>query len=254
MESRMEKRIKSIRSLPQGQFSKYRQMFDSLVKVRCREKCKEFMNGRSGSKNDKDAPSGVEALKSSAPEQIKDENQTLPLKHDEDDETTHKSSILSLPFTDDEKSEHLRVESAAVNATFEGISDETNLLLNRLCSTDENVAEFFFDRSGMDATSTPTTMTTITPRAANESLMSTATTSSSLSSVSVPTTTSHVMRRDFMAVFKVVPCPLPPNHSGSAYVPLLKGRSRSQQWCGRQTFVHRLPAQRHRRYVHHRER
>lgn len=42
METRLEKRIKSIRSLPQGQFNKYRQMFDSLMKAHCREKCKEY--------------------------------------------------------------------------------------------------------------------------------------------------------------------------------------------------------------------
>lgn len=35
MDTRLEKRIKSIRSLPQGQFNKYRQMFDSLMKTRC---------------------------------------------------------------------------------------------------------------------------------------------------------------------------------------------------------------------------
>ena len=48
MESRLEKRIKSIRSLPQGQFNKYRQMFDSLMKTRCREKCKEIMLEKEG--------------------------------------------------------------------------------------------------------------------------------------------------------------------------------------------------------------
>lgn len=51
-ESRLEKRIKSIRSLPQGQFSKYRQMFDSLMKNRCRDKCREMLNGPNTNKKD----------------------------------------------------------------------------------------------------------------------------------------------------------------------------------------------------------
>lgn len=51
MDSRLEKRIKSIRSLPHGQFNKYRQMFDSLMKTRCREKCKEVIRNNSSIKD-----------------------------------------------------------------------------------------------------------------------------------------------------------------------------------------------------------
>lgn len=46
-------------------------------------------------------------------------------------------------ITDDEKSQHLRVDSASSSSGFQGISDETNLLLNSLCATNQQIAEFF---------------------------------------------------------------------------------------------------------------
>lgn len=92
------------------------------------------------------------------------------------DETKNNcNNILDLPYTDDEKSKHLEMESAAAAAAaavqakleFEGISDETNMVLNTLCSKNQHLAEFFDKTSESASDSSIASASSLSNRSSN---------------------------------------------------------------------------------------
>lgn len=153
-----EKRFNSVRSLPHGQFNKYRQMFDSLTKR-------------------KDKSSSLQKAQKSASKPIFPEAQTnsnnfiitqdrshveaspirfvsniRPIFEDEQ-ELENLISNLSIYKTKKEDSkidmknksflcnkENFEIE---MDKIFDGVSDETNLLLNSLCTSNQQIADFF---------------------------------------------------------------------------------------------------------------
>ena len=120
-----------------GQFSRYKNMFDSLLKTKSREKYKDILNTDANN-------STLLSLTNSQKNSNELASQTS-------------SSFLEMPLSDDEKSSHLQQmslsfsiddrestrNSATLAAVFYGVSDETSSMLNSILSGNEQIAEFF---------------------------------------------------------------------------------------------------------------
>ena len=88
-------------------------------------------------------------------------------------------------ITDDEKSQHLRVDSSS-SSGFQGISDETNLLLNSLCATNQQIAEFFERSPTLNTlTSSSQSSSSVDPISALPAITTTSDSSALLSSSSL---------------------------------------------------------------------
>jgi hypothetical protein len=120
-----------------GQFSRYKNMFDSLLRTKSREKYKDILNA--------DTNSTLLSMSNSQ----KNSNELAS--------QTSSSSFLEMPLSDDEKSSHLQQMSSSFSiddrestrnsstlaAVFYGVSDETSSMLNSILSGNEQIAEFF---------------------------------------------------------------------------------------------------------------
>lgn len=247
MESRLEKRIKSIRSLPQGQFSKYRQMFDSLM----RTKCKEIINRRSipseASNGEHGAEGGAECGRSVSICTQQTLNDTIlegsvdadEEDDDDEDEYVNKSmliypnerNILELPYTDDEKSKHLFMENSSSGSSssssgnnsetnsklFEGVSDETSNVLNSLCSSIKQIAEFF-EKPANDTTYLSESSNSSLHSASSSQINSNPATSMSLFKAVPVNTTNQVVEQPISQAQQAVQTVCQPNETVVTYI------------------------------------
>ena len=179
----LNKRLQSIRSLPKGQFSKYKQMFDSLMKIskskseKPKEQDHSCNTTLSTSSSLSSATSGATA-KLDEPRQLTFDDDQFLLNimnslEQSGEKTTNgqHSSFLDMPLSDDEKSMHLKSSSksgtdstetdpsrksaGSLTAVFYGVSDETNSMLNSLISGNEQIAEFFDKPSTLSKSKQP---------------------------------------------------------------------------------------------------
>ena len=156
-----------------GQFSRYKNMFDSLLRNKSREKYKQQMLL-------------ADASTTLLPNQLSTNQlanfiKKLDIKNEN---SPGQTSILHMPLSDDEKSSHIlnpsshlhhscmsssfsidesesTRNSSTLAAVFYGVSDETSSMLNSIISGNEQIAEFF-DKPLHSLSATTTTTTTST--------------------------------------------------------------------------------------------
>jgi hypothetical protein len=162
-----DKRFQSVRRLPQGQFTKYRQMFDAITRRVNKDKSSSArsssvlstdrlsINGPNLNKktiNNATAISGRKYSQNDVDDLI--QTQLILDTHDRykaDDE--HKNSFLL--SSNSKKKVHLdeatmmkRIDTKrSESLVFAGISDETNQVLNKLCHSNKQIAEFLLESS-----------------------------------------------------------------------------------------------------------
>ena len=150
----------SIRSISKGQFNKYKQLFDSLLRSKSKEKHQqsetEFSSAYSSSlsSTSSSSPSTLSSQKSS--HQLTDDEvanfmrqlevdstrSSPPLSSQGERNTTSLSpaSASSQSLDDTEQATQL---SSSMAAVFYGLSDETSSMLNTLISSNRQIADFF---------------------------------------------------------------------------------------------------------------
>jgi hypothetical protein len=174
-----DKRFQSVRRPPQGQFNKYRQMFDALTK-RTTTKDKSHNENTSTTNLNKNPINSASHNYNniSTKNDINQNDVNHLISTTKLINSNSNNLIMNMPYTDDEKSNHI-YKSTFLNCLnnkntnnysntnlyytldkmenleeydkkisknskiFEGISDETNKLLNNLCTNNRQIAEFF---------------------------------------------------------------------------------------------------------------
>lgn len=152
-----------------GQFVRYKNMFDSLLRNKSREKYRQTLNADTST---------------ILPDQLANK-QLANLKKKLDTNGGNslcQNSFLDMPLSDDEKSSHIQNtssrllhssmsssfsiderettrNSSMLAAVFYGVSDETSSMLNSIISGNEQIAEFF-DKPLHSLSGTNTTLTT----------------------------------------------------------------------------------------------
>lgn len=133
MFAKNERRKRSIRSLPLGQFDKYLQMFDN------QNEGTNFYKNSNESNN----------KKSTKPTNLFYEEEVFNNTNSKQN-MNESNEFLEMPYTDDEKKSYLKNyegNNIKHNRMFHGLSDETHTMLNTLCSSNEEIASFFVDKN-----------------------------------------------------------------------------------------------------------
>ena len=190
-----DKRFQSVRRPPQGQFNKYRQMFDALTK-RTSTKDKSNHNENNNNLNENlitSMPHNTYNTDISNRNNLNQNDVNHLISTTKLNLNSNKNNIImNMPYTDDQKSNHIyktnlfsSLNNTNMNANnygnlyytldkmdnleeynhvsnknskiFEGISDETNKLLNNLCTNNKQIAEFF-EKPSTSASTSPSKM------------------------------------------------------------------------------------------------